>query len=130
MNSLYMTEIKKLDEMLTQEGIEHSIGELHDGYYIRVPNDDKWLWDAICHSFSYGHESGLLEVMGDCLLTNEERKCDSVQGYLTAEDVMWRVHNMAKIKEEKEAAERYDNWWDNLSLGQKQSVFNSMEVEE
>ncbi len=106
MNDLYSLEIDKLDEMLTQEGIEHSTGKLHDGYYIRVPNDDKWLWDAVCHSFSYGHDRGLLEIMGDCLLTNEERKWDSVQGYLTAEDVMERVHNIGKKEDSNDGLMR------------------------
>jgi hypothetical protein len=52
-----------------------------------------------------------------------------VVGYLTAEDVMERVHNMAKIKEEKEAAEKCDNWWNDLTLYEKRHVFDLMEVE-
>ena len=47
-------------------------------------------WDAVCHSGSYGHEDGLLEIMGT-ILTDEESECDSVVGWLTAEQVMKRV---------------------------------------
>jgi len=130
MNDLYSLEIDKLDAMLTQEGIEHTKERVHDGYSIIVPNRKVWMWDVVCHSASYGHESGLLEMMGDCLLTYDELKYDSVAGYLTADDVMGRIHNMAKIKEEKEVAEKCDNWWNNLSLDQKRSVFDSMEVTE
>ena len=130
MNDLYSLEIDKLDVMLTQEGIEHDKGPLHGGCAIYVPNREARMWDAVCHHTSYGHESGLLEIMGECLITYDELKYDTVVGYLTAEDVMERVHNMAKIKEEKEAAEKCDNWWNDLTLYEKRHVFDLMEVEE
>lgn len=41
--------------------------------------------DAICHSGSYGHEEGLLEIMG---LTRND---DSVEGWLTSEEVFDRI---------------------------------------
>ena len=46
---------------------------------------DKLICDAICHSGSYGHEDGLLEIMG---LT---RNGDSVEGYLTSREVFDRI---------------------------------------
>lgn len=42
--------------------------------------------DAICHDGCYGHECGLLEIMG--LDINEEEVGDSVIGYLSAEEVV------------------------------------------
>lgn len=43
-------------------------------------------WDAICHENSYGHERGLIEVMGlGC--DNEE----DVVGFLTAAEVLEMV---------------------------------------
>lgn len=44
-------------------------------------------WDAICHNGSYGHEQGLIEVMG--LGGNEE----DVVGFLTAAEVLEMVGN-------------------------------------
>lgn len=41
--------------------------------------------DAICHSGSYGHEEGLLKIMG---LTRND---DSVEGWLTSEEVFDRI---------------------------------------
>lgn len=46
---------------------------------------DKLICDAICHSGSYGHEDGLLEIMG---LT---RNGDSVEGCLTSREVFVRI---------------------------------------
>lgn len=42
-------------------------------------------WDAICHKGSFGHEQGLIEVMGLC---DEE---EDVVGYLTAAEVLEMV---------------------------------------
>lgn len=44
--------------------------------------------DAVCHSFSYGHEEGLLEIMG--LGVEREVVGDDVEGWLTAEEVFKR----------------------------------------
>ena len=45
------------------------------------------LWDAVCHTGSYGNAQGLLEIMGS-LVTEEGY---DVIGWLTAEDVIRRV---------------------------------------
>jgi hypothetical protein len=50
---------------------------------------DNRVCSVICHNGSYGHEDGLLEIMG--LLTEEELKHDSVRGWLTADDVFSRI---------------------------------------
>lgn len=41
--------------------------------------------DAICHWSSYGHQTGLIEIMG---LTHND---DSVEGYLNADEVFTRI---------------------------------------
>lgn len=46
--------------------------------------------DAIEHYVSYGNEQDKLEIMG--LLTPEEKKNDSVLGYLSAEEVFSRIN--------------------------------------
>lgn len=59
--------------------------------------DGRWLWDAVCHEYSYGGNRGLLEVMEQTgknyVLTDEERECDDVLGYLTAEDIIERLES-------------------------------------
>lgn len=47
------------------------------------------LWDAICQYGSYGYEYGLLEIMG--VIVDEAEVGDTVEGYLTAEDVIDRI---------------------------------------
>lgn len=89
-----MTEIEKLDAMLTELHVNH---DLHS----RFPEMDKdfsdkdwgWQvtvndknfggnWDAICGYGSYGFKQGLLEVMGNIQGDN------GVEGWLTAEQVV------------------------------------------
>ena len=63
---------------------------------------DEGLWDAVWHSFSYGFKQGLLEIMGDEIM-NEEEDGDGVVGWLTADDVIERVikaYDEPKMKEE------------------------------
>lgn len=51
--------------------------------------NNEYIADAICHWGSYGHEQGLLEVMGILSETEE----DDVEGYLTADTVFTRWMN-------------------------------------
>lgn len=64
---------------------------------IVTDKDDNWLWDAVCHPHSYGGKRGLIEVMeqtkNNYVLTEEERECDDVLGYLTAEDIIKRLES-------------------------------------
>jgi hypothetical protein len=63
---------------------------MDDGEQIIVFDDDGYRkWDAICTKYSYGHEKGLIEIMGD--IVDIKRVGDSVEGYLTAQDVIDRV---------------------------------------
>lgn len=83
------TEILKLDKMLTDANIPHTLDRFLDGWQVIYSVNGKRIADAIEHYGSYGNEENLLEIMG--LLTPEEEECDSVLGCLTAEDVFKRM---------------------------------------
>lgn len=53
--------------------------------------DGMQIGDAICHSGSYGHEQGLLEIMG--LDVTEDEYGDTVLGHLTADEVLQHLDN-------------------------------------
>ena len=90
MTTINQTEMMKLAFGLRDRGIEFSVKSFFDGIQIVVGDFD---WDAICHSGSYGHENGLIEVMGlpQCQ--------DDVIGYLTAEDVLKMVDEIHSTPE-------------------------------
>lgn len=74
---------------LHERGIKFKTYSFYDGLQIRC--DD---WDAICHRGSYGHEKGLIEVMG-------LPQCnDDVIGYLTAKEVLTMVDESADIEKD------------------------------
>lgn len=79
----YVKEIKKLADGLISKGIGFTFKCLYDGFQIVV---DDWDWDVVCHGGSYGHDKGLLEVMGS-ISKNE----NDVEGWLTAEDILARL---------------------------------------
>ena len=83
------TEILKLDKMLTDAKIPHTLDRFLDGWQVIYSINGKRIADAIQHCGSYGNEKNLLEIMG--LLTPEEEQHDSVRGYLSAEDVFNRM---------------------------------------
>lgn len=88
-----MTEMDKLDAMLTGKGIAHTYDRaFQGGAQIIVPNAERWYWDAVCTPYSYGGSAGYLEVMGINLL----RRC-GVEGWLTAEAVMILVNAAEKL---------------------------------
>ncbi len=74
-----MNEMDKLAEGLKAKGMAYERRPLFDGEQIVCGQ-----WDAICHRYSYGHERGLLEVMGLPSLCVD----DSVRGWLTAEEIL------------------------------------------
>lgn len=94
-NQSYITdsayqEILKLDKMLTAANIPHTLVKMFDGWQVIYPKDGaRRVMDAIEHFGSYGNEQDKLEIMG--LLTPEEKKNDTVLGYLTAQDVFKRI---------------------------------------
>lgn len=66
-------------------------------HQICVPSRERRKWDVICHRGSYGAEQGLLEIMGTIV-----RPCgDSVEGWLTADDVIARIEGKKKDDSER-----------------------------
>ena len=91
-------EMDKLENYLSENNINYNRGRHRDGFsdwdQILVYDDDRLVWDAVCHEYSYGYEQGLIEIMDHCpkgLLTEDEREYDDVLGYLTAEDIIERL---------------------------------------
>lgn len=82
-----MSCIDKLEQLLKEAGVPCEVKDCYRGrqVVVQVHND---VVDAICSEYSYGHDEGLLEIMGG--LTEEEEKWDSVKGYLTPEEVAKR----------------------------------------
>ena len=80
MTTINQDKMMKLAFGLCDRDIEFSTKSFYDGLQITVED-----WDAICHSGSYGHERGLIEVMG-------LPQCQGgVIGYLTAEAILQMV---------------------------------------
>ena len=90
MTTINQTEMMELAFGLRDRGIGFKMQSFFDGIQIVVGDFD---WDAICHSGSYGHENGLIEVMGlpQCQ--------DDVIGWLTANDVLKMVDELRPIPE-------------------------------
>ena len=84
-NKNYFKEIKKLINGLAIKGKDWDLVIMEPFHGFQVKCDG---WDAVCHDGSYGHEEGLLEVMGDPVCKNEY---DDVEGWLTAEDILKRL---------------------------------------
>lgn len=64
------------------------------------------LWDAICHRYSYGGKEGLLEIMGT--IVDEKTLDDTVEGYLTCDDVIDRIHSAYGNKEDNKDEKLHD----------------------
>lgn len=82
-NPIYRIEADKLAKSLIKNGVEFDYHKCFDGIQICCNG-----WDAICHSGSYGHERGLLEIMG--IIVREDD--DEVEGWLTAEEILQRLN--------------------------------------
>ena len=77
-----MNEFKKLVKWLSKNDYSYTLVNLYDGdQAIIYTETGARFCDVICHRYSYGHERGLLEMMG--IPVNTE---DNVKGYLTAKD--------------------------------------------
>ena len=82
------TEMIRLELLLQEAKIPYRIDYVIGMPSVRYYGHGKNLTcDAICHSGSYGHEEGLLEIMG---LTRNDNG-DSVEGWLTSEEVFDRI---------------------------------------
>lgn len=84
-------EILKLECMLSEANIPHTLGRIYDGWQVCYPTNDPCtrVMDAIEHFGSYGKDIDKIEIMG--LLTPYEEEHDYVLGYLTAEEVFKRI---------------------------------------
>lgn len=88
-----MNELLKLVKLLAKADIPFeiypfTIEKFTATYQVCYPNKQDCVCDAICHKYSYGHEQGLLEIMG-----LSEAPEDDVEGWLTAEQVFERIRN-------------------------------------
>ena len=83
-NPIYRIEADKLAKGLLENNIEFYYYDCWDGVQIVCDG-----WDAICHKGSYGHEQGLLEVMGTIVRADDD---DDVEGWLTAEEILQRLN--------------------------------------
>ena len=112
-----MTEMTKLINMLTEANIPFELTTDAVG----TPNNQVWypthanpVCDVICHKYSYGGKDVLLEIMG--LVDEKKSGGDSVEGYLTADEIFGRIakyHRTHKTAEEVETNEEAD-WIDYL----------------
>lgn len=114
-------EILKLDRMLNEAGIPHTLDRIFDGWQICYPTryEPGLVMDAVEHDWSYGNACDEIEIMG--LLTPDEEKRDTVLGYLTAEEVFKRVKkhhdgdwdkyvDSLSVEDDKEAPWLSDNY--------------------
>lgn len=87
----YLIELANLAMGLTLKGIHFEFKTLYDGGIIIVfGKTGNRVWDAVCHSGSYGHEDSELEIMGD-IVNKELSYGDEVEGWLTAKDILERL---------------------------------------
>ena len=93
-----LTQLDKLEEYLRENGIKYERIDTKDTHQINVPNSKDKEWDAICHYGSFGYKEGLLEIYGSIV---PENVGDTVEGYLTAEDVINRMNDYEKRNRHK-----------------------------
>ena len=115
-------EIWKLHQMLTEAGVRHLFVDREERLFPKHEieslrsrafwQDIDWGWQILIYDESgnrlvsavegfgtHGESSDRIEIMG--LLSPEERKCDSVVGWLTAENVFARIrHHMEGLSNE------------------------------
>ena len=89
----YRVEMDKLAAGLTEKGIPFTYEPLFDGVQIQCSD-----WDAVCHRFSYGHEKGLLEIMGSIVQPGDDG-IDDVEGWMTAEEILARLQALEARKD-------------------------------
>ena len=88
MTNIYWTEMKKLHNMLEEEGIPHKIiKDVFDGYQLVYPDEKNPVCDVICHEYSYGGKKGLLEMSGLCPEDEE-----GIIGFMTAKQCYRKIY--------------------------------------
>lgn len=84
-----MTEMSKLILTLWNLNIPAEVVvDVAGNHHIRYPEATSWICDVVSNKFTYGGSKGLLEIMG---LVDEEAVGDSVEGWLTANEVASRI---------------------------------------
>lgn len=104
-----ISEMEKLAQYLNENGYTFEIIRGHTPSYLFERNQI-WVWtdetrtdtlfDAICHFGSYGYEQGLLEIMGDRLMTEQDGG-RSVAGWLTADQIIERLKKWEETKDDR-----------------------------
>lgn len=81
------TEVDKLIDLLNNcvDPIPFEVMTSHGRPQVWFPSKEHSVCDAVCHWASYGHQDGLIEIMG---LTKNN---DAVEGCLTAWEVFSRI---------------------------------------
>lgn len=81
-------EMKKLAHGLIDKGLFFKTRAFSGGDQIIVYDEHGTrIWDAVSHTYSYGGDQGLIEILGT-IVNNED---DNVEGYLTADDILSRL---------------------------------------
>ena len=115
-----MTEMQKLINMLAKADIpyELTVQPFTNTIQVWYPTQANPVTDVICHEYSYGGKEGLLEIMG--LVNEKNTGGDSVEGYLTADEVFeriakhYRTHKTAEEVAKDEKAPWIDYWFIDL----------------
>lgn len=92
-----LTEFAKLVRGLNLKGVKmETVIEDDWGAQVIVYDDEgNRLWDAVINKASYGHEKGLLEIMGSAIvkkvsLMGDDDE-DDVLGWLTADEILEKI---------------------------------------
>ena len=97
-----MSEMDKLEEYIKAKGLSYKRIVKHPNakgidlilnrnqLVVYKSNNTPW-WSAVCHFGSYGYDQGLIEVMGDAVVKEDDG--DTIVGFLTAEDVIARFES-------------------------------------
>ena len=108
-----MTEMEKLINKLAKADIpyELTVQPVTNSIQVWYPTQENPVCDVICHEYSYGGKDGLLEIMG---LVDETKTEDSVEGYLTADEIFERIakHHRTHKKAEEVEQDTNDEWID------------------
>lgn len=90
-------EIHKLDNLLTEADIPHTMRRIYDGWQIFYYSPENCAADVVQHFGSYGSHRDLLEIMGLC--------DESVEGFLSAQEVFERIKCHYKKSKSSEVTE-------------------------
>ena len=120
-----MTEMQKLINKLAKADIpcELAVHPFTNTLQVWYPTRENPVCDVICHEYSYGGKDGLLEIMG--LVDEKKSGGDSVEGYLTADEIFGRIakyhrtHKTAEEVEQNADDEWVDYWFEDLESGEE-----------